>query len=54
MSWTSEDMRELGSRHAELEARRDLPGTLATLVEDPVYEFWPMGRGMRGQEAVER
>jgi len=54
VSWTADDMRELGVRHATLEAQRDLPGTLATLVEDPVYEFWPMGRGMRGRAAVER
>jgi hypothetical protein len=47
-------MRELGARHADLEARRDLEGTMATLVEDPVYKFWPLGRGMRGRDQVLR
>ena len=54
MSWTVDDMRELGGRHARLEAERDLAGTLATLTADPHYEFWPVGLGMRGRDAVER
>lgn len=52
--WTAEDMRELGLRHGQLEADCDLEGTMATLVADPVYEFWPAGRVMRGREPVIR
>ena len=54
MAWTVEDMVELGTRHAELEARRDLEGTLATLAPDPVYELLPVGRRMAGVEQVRR
>ncbi len=53
-SWTVDKMRELGERHAGLEARGDLEGTMATLVDDPVYEFWPVGRVLRGRPGVER
>jgi hypothetical protein len=52
--WTAEDMYELGTRHADLEAKGDLEGTMATLVEDPVYELWPIGLQMRGREQVRR
>lgn len=52
--WSAADMAELGTRHARLEAEGDLEGTMATLVEEPVYEFWPMGRVMRGREDVQR
>ena len=54
MAWTLEDMVELGTRHAELEARRDLEGTLATLVPDPVYELLPVGRKLSGMQQVLR
>ncbi len=47
-------MYALGMRHATLEAEGDLEGTMATLVADPVYEFWPIGRRMVGQEQVRR
>jgi hypothetical protein len=52
--WTTEQMLELGTRHATLEAEGDLDGTMATLVENPVYEFWPAGKRMTGREAVRR
>ena len=52
--WTAEAMYALGMRHATLEADGDLDGTMATLVPEPVYEFWPMGRRMVGAEAVRR
>ena len=51
---SSEEMRALGMRHALLEAEGDLDGTMATLVADPVYEFWPCGRRMVGAESVRR
>ena len=41
--WSVKDMYELGSRHARVEAERDLEATLATLVQEPAYEFLPMG-----------
>ncbi|MDJ0853547.1 MAG: hypothetical protein QNK04_34705 [Myxococcota bacterium] len=53
-AWTADKMRELGERHADLEARGDLEGTMETLVDDPVYEFWPVGRSMRGCPRVRR
>lgn len=47
-------MYELGMRHATLEGEGDLEGTMDTLVEEPVYEFWPVGRRMTGREQVRR
>ncbi len=47
-------MRALGVRHATLEAQGDLDGTMETLVDEPVYEFWPAGRRMVGRDAVRR
>ena len=49
-----EAMYALGMKHATLEAAGDLEGTMATLVDEPVYEFWPIGRRMVGQEQVRR
>ncbi len=51
---TVKQMYELGTRHAALEARLDLEGTLATLVDEPVYEFLPMGLRMQGGAQVRR
>ena len=53
-SWTAADMHALGTRHAELEAKGDLEGTMATLVEEPTYEFWPAGLRMAGRGQVRR
>ena len=53
-NWTSEMMYELGTRHAVLETAGDLEGTMATLIEVPIYEFWPMGKRMVGQDRVLR
>jgi hypothetical protein len=52
--WSAESMLELGVRHAKLEAELELEGTLATLIEDPVYEFFPLGLGFRGAGPVRR
>lgn len=38
---TTEKMRELVRKHADLEAAFDLEGVLATLVDHPVFEFYP-------------
>ena len=53
-TWTAESMYALGIRHATAEAEGDLDATMATLVEVPVYEFWPIGRKMVGRDAVLR
>jgi hypothetical protein len=42
------------ARHAELEGRGELEPLLATLAPDPVYEFHPMRRCMRGDDQVRR
>jgi hypothetical protein len=47
-------MLELGRLHADLEARCDITGTLATMVENPVYEFFPEGLRMEGADKVRR
>ena len=52
--WNAEKMYELGTRHARIETACDLEGTMATLVEDPVYQLQPMGLCMRGQDQVRR
>lgn len=53
-TWTAESMHALGMRHATAEAEGDLDATMATLVEVPVYEFWPIGKKMVGRDAVLR
>jgi hypothetical protein len=53
--WNAEKMAALGARHAELEGSRDqLEPLLETLAPDPVYEFHPMRRCMRGDDLVRR
>ena len=52
--WSVARMVELGTRHSTLEAQGDLEPLLATLVPDPVYEFHPIGRCMRGGDTVRR
>ena len=47
-------MSQHGPNHAALEARCDLDGVMGTLVEDPVYEFWPAGLRMTGGAQVRR
>jgi hypothetical protein len=54
MAWSEGEMLELGHRHADLEADRDLHPLMATLVENPSYEFHPMALGMSGGDRVRR
>jgi hypothetical protein len=54
VAWNAKDMLELGHRHADLETRRELGPLMATLVENPSYEFHPLGLGMRGGDRVRR
>ena len=55
-AWTADDMRELGHRHAALESEDigSLEPLLATLVDDPLYEFHPCGRVLRGAALARR
>jgi len=53
-NWNAAAMRELGMRHAQLEAEGKLDLVMDTLVADPVYEFWPIGLRMRGRAKVRR
>jgi len=52
--WSAEKMAALGTLHAELEGKGDLESVLATLAPDPVYEFHPIRRCLRGDERVRR
>jgi hypothetical protein len=52
--WSVERMLELGTRHAQLEASCDINGTLATMIPEPVYEFFPVGLRMAGADKVRR
>jgi hypothetical protein len=45
---------EIGLRHAAAEATGPLEELMATLAPDPIYEFHPLGKGMRGTEIVRR
>jgi hypothetical protein len=53
-SWTAQDTYRVATRHADLEARGDLAGTMATLVEAPIYEFHPLGLTLTTSEQVRR
>jgi hypothetical protein len=53
-SWNTDAMLELGHRHADLEAQRELDPLMATMVENPAYEFHPMGLAMSGGDRVRR
>jgi len=43
-----------GAAHATAEGSGNLEGCLSTLVPEPVYEFHPLGKGMRGGAVVRR
>lgn len=46
------DMKQLVQRHASFEDKHDLEGTLATLVENPVYEIYPARLKLQGKKNV--
>jgi hypothetical protein len=50
----SEQALAIAHAHAAAEGSGDLTTTLATLVDDPVYEFQPVGRVFRGKETARR
>jgi hypothetical protein len=49
---TVDKMRKLVQKHADLETKLDLEGVLATLVENPIYEFHPCRLRLQGKENV--
>ena len=49
---TPEEMKRLVLRHVEREEHLDVEGTLATLVDHPVYEFYPIRLKLEGKENV--
>lgn len=48
----AEAVRELGYRHAQAETECRMEETMATLVEQPVYDFFPVGLRLEGADAV--
>ena len=50
----AEAVRELGYRHAEVETEGSMEETMATLIEHPVYDFFPVGLRLEGAEGVRR
>jgi SnoaL-like domain len=51
---TREELAAVAYAHAQAEADGDMAATLATLEDDPLYEFQPAGVVLRGKEAAER
>jgi hypothetical protein len=51
---TEDELVALAWEHFRVEQAGDMAATLATLEDDPVYEFQPVGRGLRGMDAVTR
>ncbi len=49
---TVDELRKLVQKHADLEAKLDLEGVLATLVENPIYEFHPARLRLEGKDNV--
>jgi hypothetical protein len=52
--WNAERMLELATRHAKVEGRKQLEELMATLIEEPVYEFHVQGLRLRGGARVRR
>jgi steroid delta-isomerase-like uncharacterized protein len=48
------EVRHLWQEHSKAEDRRDIPGLLATLTDDCVYELFPGGRRWAGHAGAER
>ncbi len=49
---TYDEIRELWKRHSIAEDNRDLPGLIATLTEDCVYELVPSGHRWQGHDGA--
>lgn len=51
---TSAEVYALGAHHAEREAARDLPAVMATLNDNPVYEYPTLRKRFSGRERSQR
>ena len=51
---TTADLVAVARAHAQAEAEGDLAATLATLEDEPVYEFQPVGAVLRGMDLAKR
>lgn len=49
---TVDEMRKLVQSHVDLETKLDLDGVLATLVDNPIYEFHPDRLRLEGKENI--
>lgn len=54
MALSQSQLLAIARRHAQLEGDGDLEGVLATLDPDPVYRFYPLGRGFSGTTNARR
>jgi len=51
---TNDKMRKLVQKHMECETNLDLEGVLETLVDHPVYEFYPLRLKLEGKENIRK
>lgn len=49
---TIDRMRILVAKHSELETKLDLEGVLATLIDHPIYEFFPDRLRLEGKDNI--
>lgn len=54
MKLTPAQLREIAHRHAQAEAACDVEAIMRTLESNPVYEFYPLGRGFSGAQMTRR
>lgn len=54
MKLTQAQLREIAHRHAQAEAACDVEAIMNTLESNPVYEFYPLGRGFGGARMTRR
>jgi hypothetical protein len=52
--WSVEKMYQLGSLHARLEGEKNLDALMDTMIPNPVYEFYPLRKTLRGGGKVRR
>ena len=51
---TPDIMRKLVQKHIEFETNLDLEGVLGTLVDHPVYEFYPLRLKLEGKDNIRK
>lgn len=49
---TVDEMRKLVQKHSDLETKLDMEGVLATVVENPIYEFYLDRLRLEGKENI--